>query len=273
MHLIDGIKKEEQDGYTVYYIEKISDEFKQEIRTRLSAICHGVDQAQSKSKLYSYKSTIKEFIIRYKDSTRSSEERKKGMIGELIVHMILEIEGKYITASPFFNMEERSFKKGYDVALFEPILEELWITEVKSGSKQKAQKNASSAIQGLINTAKNDLMDRLSNPKTSLWLNALNAAKVSMSNNNSQKDVVIKLLEQCGEDALDDNIQSDQFNVILSSALFYTLSDPFEKEVVQKKYNKIIKENIFKKIIIMAIQKNTFEAVYDFLESELANEK
>lgn len=36
---------------------------------------------------------------------------EKGMIGELLVHVILEIEGRFTVASPFFNMEERSFKK------------------------------------------------------------------------------------------------------------------------------------------------------------------
>lgn len=34
------------------------------------------------------------------------------MIGELLVHVVLELEGRFTTASPFFNMEERSFKKG-----------------------------------------------------------------------------------------------------------------------------------------------------------------
>ena len=37
-------------------------------------------------------------------------------------------------------MEERSFKKGYDVALFETATNELWIAEVKSGEIQKDRK-------------------------------------------------------------------------------------------------------------------------------------
>lgn len=142
---------------------------KQEIRNRLVAVCHGVDQARSGRKIYSYKATVKEFIKRYKTSKNVSEERKKGMIGELLVHVILEMEGRFTTASPFFNMEERSFKKGYDVALFENKTNSLWITEVKSGEIQKWQKNASAAAIGLINTAKNDLKSRLNASNTSLW--------------------------------------------------------------------------------------------------------
>lgn len=62
------------------------------------------------------------------------------MIGELLVHIILELEGKYSTASPFFNMEESSFKKGFDIVLFEEDSKELWITETKSGEIQKNKK-------------------------------------------------------------------------------------------------------------------------------------
>lgn len=185
MNLISGVLKEDYSDYVLYFVESLSDELKQEIRSRLSAVCHGVDQAQSAAKIYSYKETAKEFVKRYKSDKNASEKRKKGMIGELLVHIILEIEGRFTTASPFFNMEERSFKKGYDVALFEEKTNELWIAEVKSGEIQKNQKDASAAATGLINTAKNDLKVRLNDYNTSLWLNALNAAKVTMSDSSS----------------------------------------------------------------------------------------
>lgn len=169
-------------------------------------------------------------------------------------------------------MEERSFKKGYDVALFETVTNELWIAEVKSGAIQKGQKNASSAAVGLINTAKNDLKTRLNDSNTSLWLNALNAAKVSMSDSNHQKDAVMKLLGQCADDAVDGNNSSDSFNVLLSATLFHPMSEHMEAVKVGQKHTKVVKEGLFKKVFIMAIQKETFDAVYDFLESEANDE-
>lgn len=196
MNLISGVLKEDYSDYVLYFVESLSDELKQEIRSRLSAVCHGVDQAQSAAKIYSYKETAKEFVKRYKSDKNASEKRKKGMIGELLVHIILEIEGRFTTASPFFNMEERSFKKGYDVALFEEKTNELWIAEVKSGEIQKNQKDASAAATGLINTAKNDLKVRLNDYNTSLWLNALNAAKVTMSDSNKGLYPVSKFIER-----------------------------------------------------------------------------
>ena len=147
MEFIRGVIKEDYSDYIIYFIEALSDELKQEIRNRLVAVCHGADQAQSSLKIYSYKETVKEFVKRYKTNKDASEDRKKGMIGELLVHVVLEIEGRFTTASPFFNMEERSFKKGYDVALFETATNELWIAEVKSGDYLQG---ASIAYRGCV---------------------------------------------------------------------------------------------------------------------------
>lgn len=41
---------------------------------------------------------------------------------------------------------------------------------------------------------------------------------------------------------------------------------------VGQKHAKVVNDNIFNKVFVIAIQKETFEAVYDFLESEAKNE-
>ncbi len=271
MELLSGVTKEDYSDYILYFIETLSDELKEEIRNRLVAICYGIDQAQSTRRIYSYRATVEEFIKRYKTSS-VSEDRKKGMIGELLVHVLLDIEGRFIAASPFFNMEERSFKKGFDVALFDENTNELWIAEVKSGKKQLRQPTASSAIVGLINTAKNDLDKRLNDENTSLWLNAINAAKLSMSGSGQQKNAVVKLLEQYADDAVESNSSSQEFNVVLAGVLFHTMSEHMEAAKVGQKHTKVVNEKLFRKVFIMAIQKETFEAVYDFLESEAKDE-
>ena len=100
----------------------------------------------------------------------------------------------------------------------------------------------------------------------------MNAAKVSMSDSNHQKDAVMKLLGQCADDAVDGNNSSDSFNVVLSATLFHTMSEHMEAVKVGQKHTKVVKEGLFKKVFIMAIQKETFDAVYDFLESEANDE-
>lgn len=271
VEILPGVVKDENQDYVLYYIETLSDSLKNEIRNRLIEICHGADRVQSGSKIYSYKATLEEFISRYKTNNNISEDRKKGMIGELLVHVILEIEGHFITVSPFFNMEERSFRKGFDILLFEEDTGELWIAEIKSGSKQKRQRNASSAAVSLVNTAKNNLKTRLNEPNTSLWLNAINAAKTSMSNGGTQKDAVVKLLEQCADSAVDQTNSSNDYNVVLAGMLFHTMSERMMREKIAQKYDSVLQEKLFRKLFIIAIQKGTFEAVYDFLDGEAKN--
>lgn len=273
MNLIEGIRKIDHSDYVIYIIENMTDELKNEIRDRLSYICHGVDQSKSNFKIYSYRETVKKFVDRCKSEENNLvESRVVGMIGELLVHIILEIDGRFITASPLFNMEEDSLKKGYDVILFDSNGQEIWVTETKSGQKQKKQKTASESAVALINKAKNDLNKRLNNYNTTLWLNALNSVRVYMSNSDNQKDVVIGLLGQLSEDVVDNKFSSTQFNVVLSGVLFNPLTDLIEEEKIKDTYTSIHDAGIFKKECIIAIQKGTYQAVYNFLLSEANNE-
>lgn len=82
----------------------------------------------------------------------------------------------------------------------------------------------------------------------------------------------MELLGQCADNAVDGNNSSDSFNVILAANLFHPLSEQMEANKVGKKYTKVVQEGLFKKVFIMVIQKETFDAVYDFLESEAKDE-
>lgn len=274
MELISGVIKKAYLNYTLYFINNLSDEFKDNIRKYLSEICHGEAKANRGRLVYSYKETLRKFISIYKNESKSKNKtRQKGLIGELLVHIILKLENKFVKASAFFNLEENSFKKGYDLVLFESGSNELWITEVKSGEKQKNQANSSASMVALINEAQNDLEERLSSNNSDLWINAINAANSAMSNSNSQKDIVITLLEDCADcSCCEPKIDSSNFNVILTGVLFHPLSESVSEKNVGIKYKKIVKQNIFKNVLVIAIQKETFQAVFDFLESEIENE-
>lgn len=269
MEIISKVFRKESSDCVVYYIEDLSDEFKKEIRNNLVLICHGEQAAETKRAIYSYKATVKEFIQRYSKKDKDSLNRKKGMIGELLVHVLLEMDKRFITVSPFFNMEERSFKKGYDIILQEIDTKDLWITEVKSGAKQKKHNNSNSAIKALISTAKRDLETRLNEENHSLWLNAINGAKTSMSNNNNQKGAIVELLERIADDFYYQTISSKDMNVILAGTLFHNLDDRMEIEEIDKKQKKVVQEKLFHKVYVLAIQKGTFEKVFEFLSSEV----
>lgn len=273
MKLIEGVTKVENSDYVLYFVEYLSDELKAVIRNELSDISHGGKCANSSAKTYSYRETVKGFIKRYKSKNDSSEERKKGMIGELLVHIILQIENRFLIASSFFNLEEKSFKKGFDVTLYETSTKELWIAEVKSGGVQQKQKDCSSATVGLIDTAKRDLKRRLNENDENIWLNAINAAIISMTDSDTHKKAVIKLLEHCSDGAVDCTNKSNMFNVVLSTVLFHPLdSDRMKEEQINQKYKKVVNEGLFNKVSIISIQQDTYKSLYNFLESEAENE-
>lgn len=51
------------------------------------------------------------------------------------------------------------------------------------------------------------------------------------------------------------------------------MSERIKATKVGQKYIRVVNENLFKKVYILIIQKETFEAVYNFLERETVDEK
>ena len=62
---ISGITNTNKNGYSIFWIDSFSDELKSIIKNRLSAICHGIDQASTDRKMYCYKKTLEEFVKRF----------------------------------------------------------------------------------------------------------------------------------------------------------------------------------------------------------------
>lgn len=187
MELIKGISKETQGNCTLYHITSFTDEIKEELRRFLAVICYGEEDASSGEEAYSYKNTLKEFLCRCQEQGKiESSNRIKGFMGELLTHLLLRIEDTFQITSACFNLEERSFKKGFDIIVFDNENHELWITEVKSGEKKK-DGNASSSIKSLLNRANNDLVERLDENNRMLWDNAIHAAKNAMSSEKDEK--------------------------------------------------------------------------------------
>jgi hypothetical protein len=266
MKTVDGVVFIKKEGYAVCHIQNFSDAFKELIRKQLSFICYGASNAASSRRTYSYCNTIKEFIKRYHEK---SEETKKGMIGELLIHILLnEFFTDYETVSPFFNLEERSVKKGFDVVLTYKKDKTMWITEVKSEELHQ-NKNANRTTITLLDTAKLDLFNRLNDIENqSLWLNAVNGAKIAFDSNNDLKDAVINILEQYADDSQDGKVNSVDINVFLTSALFCCLKDSIEENAIGEKYSRIKNENKFKDIFVISMQKETYKRVFEFLKNE-----
>ena len=263
-HIV-GVEHIRCDGCSIFYISNLSDDLKAVIRSCLASVCHGAAKASTGRPMYCYKTTLSEFIRRYgekKDSTR------KGMIGELLLHILMsEFLHEYQINSPFFNLEERSIKKGFDVVLNKKGSLDIWLAEVKSG-EPAAEKNSSQTAVSLINKAKNDLDERLNGESLSLWMNAINGAQHAIDNARDDKDAIIAILENHGDLASVGATKSTDINAILVGTVFANLTDPVDSDAIQEKRLRIIKEKKFNDVLLVAIQKETYDAVYAFLESE-----
>lgn len=264
-HQISGVEHSCYDGYSIFYITSLSDELKAVIRSCLSTVCHGAAKAATGRPMYCYQTTLKEFVRRYKEKP---EKTRKGMIGELLLHILLtEYLQDYQINSPFFNLEERSIKKGFDVVLNKKGTLDIWLAEVKSGECATG-KNSSQTAVSLINTAKNDLDERLNGESLSLWMNAIHGAQVAIDDARDEKAAIVSILEDYGDDASANRVKSADINAILVGTVFNSLSDRITSQKIEEKRSSICKAKKFNEIYVIAIQKETYEAVFAFLESE-----
>ncbi len=263
--MIAGIITENTKLATVCRVETFTDELKAEIRDRLAAICHGKDKVETGSVIASYKETLKVFLNIY---AGKSEDTRKGMIGELLTHILLIKEfSDYESANPYFNMEEASIKKGFDLIVFDKNCNDLKIVEVKSGSG--GAHGSDRANKALLNTAKNDLNGRLNNNQIHIWLNAINGARLALSGGRV-KDEINRILEECYMEASNDAPDSTSKRVILVSVLYKACSDPISIDATHGKAEQIIGEGLFEETTVFSIQKETWAHIVAFLEQEAA---
>ena len=261
---IDGVDFVNHDSYGLFHIHHISDELKDIIRRNLTSICHG--SAHSKTALYGYKPTLKSFLNRYDTKT---ENTKKGMIGEFLAHLLItESYESLKISSAFFNLEEKSIKKGFDLIVYDSVENSAWITEVKSGNLHK-NKDHDRTTKDLLITAKSDLVKRLNEQETQYWLNAINHVRASVQDTSDYKDTLINILDaDYGSSAAEGSATSEDKNVILVSNLFEPLGTKITAEPAKHVHEELVKESIFRNTIVLSIQKETYESIVDFLRLE-----
>jgi|SRR5690554_1287923 len=257
-------EKDDQTFSTICIVENLSEDLKEIIRKQLSSICHGATIGESGKKSYSYHNTLREFLKRY---DTKSESTKKGMIGELLSHVLfIEFFREFQIISPFFNLEERSIKKSFDILLYSSDQKNIYYTEVKSGNA-KDEKSDDKNIT-LLGIAKSDIQQKLNDNNDNNWLNAINGAKISLEKKNI-KNEVIEILENCLEDSQESNLNSKGKSVILVSVTYNSISDKITLSRVKDYSTKNAKD--FCRCILFSIQNETYQSIESFLRAEVAN--
>lgn len=235
-------------------IHSLSDELKDKIKELLVEICHGEYALVSGLSYHSFDETVKELV---NHRIPRSINRKVGVIGELLLNVLIREFTDIKIVSPFFNLEERNVKKGFDIIAVDPN-NDLWIIESKAGELGKL-KTSTEKVCERINTAKRDLDTRLNMHNSQLWLNAVNSVRSALDD-TSEKNTIINILDKNSSSCL-----SNDKNVILGGTVFCIFDSTIDSIKLKKLYNSILSSNTFSKLKLIAIQKQTYQAIIDFL--------
>lgn len=262
---MDGVNFKQVDQYALCCIETLSDELKATLRANLTRICHGADQANREQAIFKYAATLRSFWGRYSSKTHKT---KTGMLGELLAHVvILKLFDGFDVVSPFFNMEEKSIRKGFDLILYESSTNDVWITEVKAGGLA-SNKTSCAATRALLAKARDDLKGRLAEPEMNHWLNAMNAAQKSITDKTGYRESVMEILGMEGDMAVSDSATASDNNVVLISALFNDVSQRVIETTVSDFTRDLIAKPIFKAVLVLSLHKGTLQKLEDFLRAE-----
>ncbi len=254
------IAKDTENGVYICYIENFSDELKIKIREMLSSIWHGAVDSQERQQ-FNYKNTLKRFLERYNPKT---PDTKKGMIGELLSHLLIPQFIDLNAISIMKNKEENSIRKGFDI-VYSNNCNSIWYCEVKSGGDTNNTEDINIKNKQLLNNAKTDIQNHTLGDRATLWDSVLIDVNSTVFANNKKIDIK-ELLDEHHPDSEDRNMDR---NVILSSVLYKSLDTKISQDGLKSYKTDIDKENIFVGLIVFSIQKETYTKIENFLTQEV----
>ena len=253
---MNGVVERKNGESIILEIHNLSDELKDKIKEQLVEICHGEYALVSASKYFSFDETIKELV---NHRLPKAKNKKIGAIGEILLNVMIREFTDMKIVSPFFNIEERNVKKGFDIIAVDSA-GDLWFIESKTDEQGKLNSSTEKVCER-INEAEKDLDIRLDKDNSQLWLNAIKSVKSSLDD-NSEKKTIMNILEKNSN-----SCSSIDKNVVLGGTVFCLFDSVIDSFKLSNLYISILKSNKFSKIRLIAIQKQTFQAVIDYLST------
>lgn len=251
---MNGIVERKIGDNLILEIRTLSDELKDKIKKQLIEICHGEYALVSGLNYHSFDETVKELV---NHRIPSNINRKVGVIGELLLNVLIREYTDMRIVSPFFNLEERNIKKGFDIIAVDPN-KDLWIIESKAGELGKL-KTSTEKVCERIKSAKRDLDTRLNMHNSQLWLNAVNSVRSALDD-TSEKNTIVNILNKTSN-----SCKSNDKNVVLGATVFCVFDSIIDSIELDNLYNSILSSNKFSKLKLIAIQKQTYQSIIDFL--------
>lgn len=87
------------------------------------------------------------------------------------------------------------------------------------------------------------------------------------------KQAVMDILWDWSDDAADGTYTSGDKNVILTGVLFAGTADSVTEENIKNKQKTIASGKEFNSVFVLAVQKEAYTAVYNFLKDEASDEE
>lgn len=251
------IQKSNYGNVTIIEIRHLSKEIKEKIREKLVEMCHGEKYSESDLQIFSLEKTIKS-LSKWLEGKHKNQ--LVGIVGEILLNIFIREFTDIKIISPFFNMEERSFKKGFDI-LGTDKSKRLWIIESKAGVRNE-NKTPTELVREKIKDAQRDLEERLNSENLTLWENAVKSVDSYLKDRN-EKVFIVDIIDK----KLSISNKSNDKNVILGGIVFSTFDFVIDHSNIKELYEKISNLKTFSEVKIIAIQKETFMAVVDYISS------
>ena len=252
---MNGIVERKKGEVTILEVRVFSDELKKKIRDELVNICHGEYALNSGFSYHSFDETVKELV---NHRIPRDKNKKIGAVGELLLNTLIREFTDIRIISPFFNLEERNVKKGFDIIAVDSN-KDLWIIESKAGEPGEL-KTATRKVRERIREANRDLFTRLNKNNSQLWLNAVNSVRCALDD-TSEKNTIVNILNKNSN-----SYSSTDKNVILGGTVFCLFDSTIDLNKLSKLYNSILTSNNFSKLRLIAVQKKTYKEILDFLK-------
>lgn len=195
---------------TILEIDSLDDDLILLMDEYLVSICEGI---YSDSTLVEVKERVKELFRDKSSEDGDYTNWEMGAVAEFYIHLYLNLEN-FKQECLFFNLEERSIKKGFDG--YYTASGDQWVMESKSGSLTTVGISHKSKLSEAIS----DLKAKFSgNVKSNPWSNAFNhASHVDVSTASQIRKYIKSLSKDFTSNVFHD---ISEFNIIPCATIYY----------------------------------------------------
>lgn len=250
-----------EKGYYIQYLDDDTfEDFEKIIKEEIVEICCGYCNCD----INDVPEIAELFLQRVEKEDSKDGRHKVGYIGELLYYVFAKYKFPFLTSiNPMLNMEEKSFKKGFDMISTNDYT--IWYSEVKSGA-------ISFSITPVLNktnlkklsAAYSDLTEKLDgeNKNKNYWITAKNKLRLCIEEESDVKRLS-KILDS-------DMKVSKVKNKIIVSVIFGKTKEQIDEKKVNRKLQKLREKD--ENLIIVCIRENTIERTIKVIKGMCCNE-